>query len=44
MNVPVLGLGINRILEPAMSDEERRALGQSAKVLRQAVQGTSQIP
>ncbi len=37
MNVPVLDLGINRILEPAMSDEGRRALGQSAEVLRQAV-------
>jgi malate/lactate dehydrogenase len=36
--------GVNRILEPAMSDEERRALDQSAEVLRQAVQRTSQIP
>ncbi len=44
MNVPVLGLGIIRILEPAMSDEERRALGESAEVLHQAVQVTSQIP
>jgi L-lactate dehydrogenase len=33
--------GVNRILEPAMSDEERRALDQSAEVLRQAVQRTS---
>jgi L-lactate dehydrogenase len=30
--------GVTRILEPAMSEEERRALGQSAEVLRQAVQ------
>jgi len=36
--------GVNRILEPAMSDEERQALAQSAKVLRQAVQRTAQIP
>jgi L-lactate dehydrogenase len=36
--------GVNRILEPAMSDEERRALDQSAEVLRQAVLRTSQIP
>jgi L-lactate dehydrogenase len=36
--------GVNRILEPAMSDEERRGLDQSAEVLRQAVQRTSQIP
>jgi malate/lactate dehydrogenase len=35
--------GVSRILEPAMSDEERRALGQSAEVLRQAVQRTSQV-
>ena len=33
--------GVNRILEPAMSDEERRALDRSAEVLRQAVQRTS---
>jgi L-lactate dehydrogenase len=36
--------GVSRILEPAMSDEERHALGQSAEVLRQAVQRTSRIP
>jgi L-lactate dehydrogenase len=36
--------GVKRILEPAMSDEERRGLDQSAEVLRQAVQRTSQIP
>ena len=36
--------GVNRILEPAMSDEERRALDQSAEVLRQAVQRISQNP
>jgi L-lactate dehydrogenase len=30
--------GVSRILEPAMSDEERRSLGQSAEVLRQAAQ------
>ena len=36
--------GVNRVLEPAMSDEERRALSQSAEVLRQAVQRTAQIP
>jgi L-lactate dehydrogenase len=36
--------GVNRVLEPAMSDEERRALSQSAEALRQAVQRTSQIP
>jgi L-lactate dehydrogenase len=35
--------GVSRILEPAMSDEERRALDQSAEVLRQAVQRTSRI-
>jgi L-lactate dehydrogenase len=35
--------GVSRILEPAMSDEERRALTQSAEVLRQAVQRTSRI-
>jgi L-lactate dehydrogenase len=34
--------GVNRILEPAMSDEERQALDQSALVLRQAVQQISQ--
>ena len=34
--------GVNRILEPAMSDEERRALGQCAETLRQAVQRISQ--
>jgi L-lactate dehydrogenase len=33
--------GVSRILEPAMSDEERRSLGQSAAVLRQAVQRLS---
>jgi L-lactate dehydrogenase len=36
--------GVNRILEPAMSDKERRALDQSAKVLRQVVQRISQKP
>ena len=36
--------GVNRILEPAMSDEERRALGQTAEVLRRAVQRISQKP
>jgi L-lactate dehydrogenase len=36
--------GVNRILEPAMSDEERRGLDQSAELLRHAVQRTSQIP
>ena len=36
--------GVSRVLEPAMSDEERRALSQSAEVLRQAVQRTSRIP
>jgi len=36
--------GVSRVLEPAMSDEERRALDQSAEVLRQAVQRTSRIP
>jgi L-lactate dehydrogenase len=30
--------GVNRVLEPAMSDEERRSLRQSAEVLRHAVQ------
>jgi L-lactate dehydrogenase len=34
--------GVNRILEPAMSDEEREAFNQSAEVLRQAAQRTSQ--
>jgi L-lactate dehydrogenase len=34
--------GINRILEPTMSGEERQALDQSVLVLRQAVQRTSQ--
>ena len=33
--------GVSRILEPAMSDEERRSLGQSAEVLRQTVQRLS---
>ena len=32
--------GVSRVLEPALSDEERRSLGQSAEVLRQAVQRT----
>jgi L-lactate dehydrogenase len=36
--------GVTRILEPAMSNEERCAFEQSAEVLRQAVQRTSQIP
>jgi L-lactate dehydrogenase len=30
--------GVSRVLEPEMSDEERRALDQSAQTLRQAVQ------
>ena len=30
--------GVSRVLEPAMSEEERRALAESAEVLRQAVQ------
>src|SRR6266852_8005916 len=30
--------GVSRILQPAMSDEERRSLAQSAEVLRQALQ------
>jgi L-lactate dehydrogenase len=30
--------GVSRVFEPAMSDEERRSLGQSAEVLRQVVQ------
>ncbi len=30
--------GVSRILEPAMSEEERRSLGKSAEILRQAVQ------
>jgi L-lactate dehydrogenase len=30
--------GVSRILAPAMSDEERRAVGQSAEVLRKALQ------
>jgi L-lactate dehydrogenase len=30
--------GVSRVLEPAMSDEERRSLDRSAEVLRQAVQ------
>ena len=34
--------GVDRILEPAMSNEERRALDQSADVLRQVVQRISQ--
>ena len=33
--------GVSRVLEPAMSDEERRSLGRSAEVLRQAVQRLS---
>jgi L-lactate dehydrogenase len=33
--------GVNRILEPAMSDQERQALNQSAEALRQALQRTS---
>src|SRR6267142_2449685 len=33
--------GVSRILEPAMSDDERRALGRSAEVLRQALQRLS---
>ena len=33
--------GVSRILEPAMSDEERQALRASAEVLRKAVQRTS---
>src|SRR6267142_58578 len=32
------GEGVSRILQPAMSDEERRSLAQSAEVLRQALQ------
>jgi L-lactate dehydrogenase len=36
--------GVTRILEPAMSDEERQALDQSAETLRQAVQRISQKP
>jgi L-lactate dehydrogenase len=36
--------GVSRILEPAMSDEERQALDQCADVLRQAVQRMSQQP
>lgn len=32
--------GVSRILEPAMSDEERHALDQSTEVLREAVQRT----
>jgi len=34
--------GVNRIFEPAMSDEERAALDRSAAVLRQVVQRISQ--
>jgi len=34
--------GVNRILEPAMSNEERQALDKSADVLRQVVQRISQ--
>jgi L-lactate dehydrogenase len=30
--------GVSRVLEPAMSDVERRSLGQSVEILRQAVQ------
>jgi len=30
--------GVSRVLEPAMSDEERRSLNQSAEALRHAVQ------
>jgi L-lactate dehydrogenase len=33
--------GVSRILEPAMSNEERQALRASAEVLRKAVQRTS---
>ena len=33
--------GVFRILEPTMSDEERTALGESAEVLRKAVERTS---
>jgi L-lactate dehydrogenase len=33
--------GVSRILEPAMSQEERRALRESAEVLRKAVQRTA---
>jgi len=36
--------GVSRILEPAMSDEERQALDQGADVLRQVVQRISQKP
>jgi len=36
--------GVSRILEPAMSDEERRGLDQSAEVLRKTVQRISQKP
>ena len=35
--------GVSRILEPAMSDEERQALDQGADVLRQVVQRTAEI-
>jgi len=36
--------GVSRILEPAMSDEERQALDRGADVLRQVVQRISQKP
>jgi L-lactate dehydrogenase len=36
--------GVIRILKPAMSDAEQRALGQSAKVIRKAVERTSRTP
>jgi L-lactate dehydrogenase len=36
--------GIERIFEPAMSDEERQALDHGADVLRQAVQRISKKP
>jgi L-lactate dehydrogenase len=40
----VLGrAGVSRVFEPTMSNEERRALNQSAEVLRQAVQRTVRI-
>lgn len=35
--------GVSRILEPAMTEGERQALGQSAEVLRQAGQRTTRI-
>ena len=36
--------GVSRILEPAMSDEERHAFDQGADVLREVVQRISQKP